>query len=236
MLSRKIIIGHRGIPSRVHENTVESLLRAAVSGADMVELDIRQTADRVAVAYHDPAVDFPRDLRPLSTLTFDELRSATEKLGFSVPSISQVLKALSGKTKVLFEFKEKGYEEEIIKEVLGHFAKTDVAFQSFQGEIVNKIGMIDPDLTTGYLVEKASQLESAALSKAVFIAPSLAVLKKQRKFFEAQKQGGRKIAIWTVDSPDLIKECLDDTLPDMLITNRCDEAARIQNQLLSGTN
>lgn len=232
MFSRKIIIGHRGIPSRVHENTIESFLRAACSGADMVELDIRQTADRVAVAFHDPAVDSPRGKLPLHSLTFEELRSVTEELGFTVPSISEVINILSGKTKVLFEFKEKGYEKEIIGKVLEHFPKTDVAFQSFDIETVNKICTIDPDLHTGYLMEKAAELESAARSKAAFIAPCFALLEKNRRFFKTQKQNGRKIGVWTVNSSELLEYCLNDKLIDMLITNRCDEAARIQNQLI----
>jgi len=51
-----IIVAHRGASRQAHENTLESFLAAVEMGADMVELDIRRTADGKLVPFHDPSI------------------------------------------------------------------------------------------------------------------------------------------------------------------------------------
>lgn len=58
---RTRIIGHRGLPGRLPENTVASLTAAAEAGADLVEVDVRTTRDGVLVLMHDAAVDRTTD-------------------------------------------------------------------------------------------------------------------------------------------------------------------------------
>ncbi|PSH60866.1 glycerophosphodiester phosphodiesterase [Phyllobacterium sophorae] len=50
---RPLVIGHRGTPIVVLENTRESFLRAMSGGADVVETDVHVTADGKAVCLHD---------------------------------------------------------------------------------------------------------------------------------------------------------------------------------------
>src|SRR5690606_14194438 len=47
-------IAHRGASAHAQENSVESVKKAAELGADMVEVDIRLTADNIPVIAHDP--------------------------------------------------------------------------------------------------------------------------------------------------------------------------------------
>lgn len=56
-----VVFGHRGASAAFRENTVEAFTGAATLGADGVELDVRVTADGVAVVHHDPVVT-ERDL------------------------------------------------------------------------------------------------------------------------------------------------------------------------------
>jgi len=51
---KPIIVAHRGYPLKYGENTLESFLAAKDLGADMVEIDVRLSADDVLVASHDP--------------------------------------------------------------------------------------------------------------------------------------------------------------------------------------
>ena len=54
----KILVAHRGAPYFFQENTIDSFAKAVTLGADMVEFDIRRTADGVLVAHHDPFILF----------------------------------------------------------------------------------------------------------------------------------------------------------------------------------
>jgi glycerophosphoryl diester phosphodiesterase len=47
------VIGHRGAPRQARENTVDAFVAARAAGADMVELDVRRTADDALVVHHD---------------------------------------------------------------------------------------------------------------------------------------------------------------------------------------
>jgi len=70
-------IGHRGFgenlggnPDKPIENTTESVRRAFLEGAQIVEVDVVMTRDHIAVALHD---DFLDDLTCVNQLSFSEL-------------------------------------------------------------------------------------------------------------------------------------------------------------------
>ena len=92
-----IKIGHRGVPSLVHENTLASFTKAIETGMQGVELDVQYSADKQLVVYHDWNLD---------TLTGTEKRvekksySEIEKIRFNneknnkIPLFSEVLNIL----------------------------------------------------------------------------------------------------------------------------------------------
>jgi glycerophosphoryl diester phosphodiesterase len=50
-------IAHRGLPGQAPENSLQGFMMAAALGADMVETDVRLSADGVAVLAHDDEVE-----------------------------------------------------------------------------------------------------------------------------------------------------------------------------------
>ncbi|MGI9018003.1 MAG: glycerophosphodiester phosphodiesterase [Euzebya sp.] len=61
------VVGHRGFPLTVRENTPESFAAAAAAGASWVELDARMNASGEVIVHHDPALADGRPLIQLST-------------------------------------------------------------------------------------------------------------------------------------------------------------------------
>ncbi len=60
------VIAHRGASKAFPENTVAAFEGALAMGADMVELDVRRTADGRLAVHHDArARGRPGDLRPV---------------------------------------------------------------------------------------------------------------------------------------------------------------------------
>lgn len=51
-----LIIGHRGAKGLAEENTLESLRAGLLAGADMLEFDVRVTADKQAILCHDSRI------------------------------------------------------------------------------------------------------------------------------------------------------------------------------------
>ncbi len=52
-LKRPWVVAHRGYSGRYPENTVSAFEAAIEAGADMIELDVCLTKDRVPVVIHD---------------------------------------------------------------------------------------------------------------------------------------------------------------------------------------
>ena len=80
------VIAHRGSARFHKENTLEAFTLALESGADGVELDVRRTADGVAVVHHDPEVP---GAGPLHTLRAGDLPAW-------VPTLEAALAACAG--------------------------------------------------------------------------------------------------------------------------------------------
>lgn len=69
------IVAHRGIPSEMPENTIESFQLALDLGADAVELDVRLTADLIPVVYHYFYLNEKTNASgPIFAYTFEQLK------------------------------------------------------------------------------------------------------------------------------------------------------------------
>lgn len=104
-----LIIGHRGAAGLKPENTLESLRTGYESGADMLEFDVRVTADGVPVLMHDSSLLRTNGLRHTVRLsTFEELQLVTRDSDKPIASLDQVMEALFGKVMLNIEFKQHG--------------------------------------------------------------------------------------------------------------------------------
>ncbi|MDQ0940397.1 glycerophosphoryl diester phosphodiesterase [Streptomyces sp. V1I1] len=108
------VVGHRGDPYRVRENTLPSLRSAVERGADAVEIDVRLTRDGVPVLLHDDSLKrlWGHD-RPLAKLTRAEVDELT--LG-GVPTLREALLAV-GAHRVMIDLP--GASEESVRTVVG---------------------------------------------------------------------------------------------------------------------
>lgn len=70
-----MIVAHRGDTSKgAIENSLKAIAEAMETGADMIEIDVQQTADEVFVCYHDETVIDPNgDRKAIHKLTLKEL-------------------------------------------------------------------------------------------------------------------------------------------------------------------
>lgn len=90
---RPWVYGHRG-SSGAPENTLAAFEKAALDGADGIELDVRLSADGELVVMHDAAFDRVtngRDLRRVAELPYEEIRRIDVGAGERAPRLSEVL-------------------------------------------------------------------------------------------------------------------------------------------------
>ncbi len=78
MTRQILVVGHRGMPSKYPENTVEGSLYAIEAGADIVENDVDITRDGVIVAMHDSSIDRTTNGRGnVASMTLEKLKGYT---------------------------------------------------------------------------------------------------------------------------------------------------------------
>jgi glycerophosphoryl diester phosphodiesterase len=101
-------VAHRGASAQEAENSLPAFEAAIAAGADVVEFDVRMTADDVAVVMHDPEVDRTTDGRGLvRDLTLAEIKRLRirGRGEAEVPTLGEVLRCCSGRIGVDVEIK-----------------------------------------------------------------------------------------------------------------------------------
>ncbi|MFZ4576437.1 MAG: glycerophosphodiester phosphodiesterase family protein, partial [Phycisphaerales bacterium] len=95
---------HRGFSGQAPENTMASINAAVAAGASAIEMDVRVTADNVAILMHDSALDRTTNRTgAANVVTWAQLQGADagswygpEFAGEPVPSLAQVFTRLRG--------------------------------------------------------------------------------------------------------------------------------------------
>lgn len=105
-----LVIGHRGACGHAPENTVESALAAIALGCDVVEFDVRRTADGRLVCVHDPEIDH----RLVAHYSYKELLELRPNLAL----LEEMLQVLAeADVSVDVELKERGHEADVLAAV-----------------------------------------------------------------------------------------------------------------------
>jgi glycerophosphoryl diester phosphodiesterase len=231
-VKQKKIIAHRGIPVFSHENTIESFERAIDFNADMIEFDIRRTADGVLIIFHDPFITNNGSNILLRDLSFSELQSIANQNGFKIPSVKDLFETFADRTGFDIEFKEEGCEEETLYYVQKHDCADNCIITSFNEAVIRKVQEKCPKIQAGLLIENSEKLCGKNLSSLSIVCPHKELFLKNRSFFTEWKTAEKHIAVWTVDEQSQLELFFDDPLIDYIITNRCDKALELQKNRL----
>lgn len=162
------IIAHRGISAKAPENTLASFLLARDSpGIDMVELDVHLSKEQEVIVLHDrtlqrtttgngPARAYSlNELREFDAGSWFHPRFATER----IPTLGDVLTALSGKRWVNIEIKSHlfhrepdGLLERRVTEVVSECNMGEqVMYSSFDHHLLASLKHTNPGAITGVL-------------------------------------------------------------------------------------
>src|SRR5436190_14710082 len=142
-LDTPLVAAHRGASLYARENSLEAAQMAIDLGADMVEIDVRRTADGVLILHHDANVDGI----PLHQLSFEALKGSVPELTTFV----ELLDVAAGRVKLDVELKEGGYENEVLQEIVTRFPLKDVVVTSSNPDVIAAVTAIAPEVRTGWI-------------------------------------------------------------------------------------
>jgi glycerophosphoryl diester phosphodiesterase len=220
------VIAHRGASAGAVDNSLAAFERAIEAGADMIEFDVRRTADDQLIAFHDGVVRG----RPLSGLTREEVGTAT---GHLPPLVAEVLDLARGRIGVDVEIKEDGYVERVLEAAAAaRFETEDLVVTSFLDRVVGQVKRLDPDVRAGLLVgirlSELSPTGRAARCEADLIAMhfQLAALGALRRAGEA----GYPVFVWTVNHDAQLRRLLADPRVAAIITDVPERALALRDE------
>jgi glycerophosphoryl diester phosphodiesterase len=225
----RLVVAHRGASAREAENTIPAFEAAIADGADVVEFDVRMTADDVAVVMHDPDVSRTTDgaglVRDLHLVEVKRLRIATADGGQTeVPTLEEALTCLSGRAAVDVEIKNipgepdfDGSQELAVEATLR--ALDAVGFSglalisSFNPLSIARSRELAPDIPTGLLttedVEARVALGFAHGQGHGWVLPFTAsVLAAGPSFAGEAHDLGMRLGTWITDDPILAVELM----------------------------
>lgn len=202
-----LVIAHRGASGAKPENTLEAFAEAARLGADMVELDVRRTADGALVVHHDAAMP------GLGTIV--ELKKAD--LPESVPTLAEALDACAGMG-VNIEIKnspiDPDYDEgdavagAVAGLVIARRRQDSVIVSSFNLASVDAVRAASPRVPTALLTVPALDQQwaidiAAERGHAAWHPHHTSVT---AELAAAAHAAGLKVNTWTVDDPATMRE------------------------------
>ena len=170
------VVAHRGDSAHFPENSLSAFRSAISKGADLIELDLCLSRDRVPVVIHDRTLerttngngavaemDFSQ-LRKLDCGSWLDLRFREERL----PSLKEVLQLVSGQICLNIEIKgsayearpgEDGIESQVCQLVYGLGCADQVVVSSFEHRVLDRIRGVPESLPVAPLLEGPASAE-----------------------------------------------------------------------------
>lgn len=174
---RPIVIAHRTCPRDAPENSLTGIEVARRLGADVVEVDVRRTADGVPVLLHDRWLTRTagRTAR-LDSTPYERTRHLRTRGGGSIPSLAEALEAAGESLVVALDVKDPGAGDAVVSEIDNQQARHRVLFWSKHESNLRVAAARAPDIeaallrdtrgstATARLVADAAELRARAIS------------------------------------------------------------------------
>ena len=212
---------HRGLHDAHRVENSLAAVEAAVERGFGVEVDLRLSADRVPVVFHDKDLARLCGLSlPLSALTADSL--STQSLGgtaHSIPRLSELLTLVSGRVPLLLEIKNEtrpGPLEEEVARLLKSYPGP-VALQSFNPLSLRRLKALCPERPRGLLSQHFQSEEVsldplrrwllrhlllAPLCDPTFVAYCLEDISRPPLGLARLRRAGCPLLLWTIRDPE----------------------------------
>jgi glycerophosphoryl diester phosphodiesterase len=223
MAAVTIVIAHRGDPVAARENTLPAFEAAVAGGADMVELDLRQTRDGEIVVLHDATLSrLWADPRRVAELDLSALRN----LGAGrtrIPTLDDVLAHIA--IPLMVDFGGRDVAENAFDKVRAAGAVDRVLFVSGSIGALRALRALAPEARLG-LTWTVPELPAPALLDELgpeYWNPAFALVTPQR--VADLHRRGLKVSTWTVDTTRPMARVLDAGV-DAVVTNRLRELRR----------
>ncbi|MDZ7267203.1 MAG: glycerophosphodiester phosphodiesterase family protein [candidate division KSB1 bacterium] len=234
--------GHRGASGHAPENTLAAIRLAMAMGAQMVEIDVQQTADDQLVLLHDDSLRrttngsgllWQKRAAELQTLDAGRWFSAAFA-GEPLPTLAQTIALVRGKIKLNIEVKLHGHERNIAQLVVDTIRREnfvqDGLITSFGHAVADEIKQLAPELRVGYIFGPRELHETVFTAPVEVLSAHYSLVNEE--FMRKARTAGKAVHVWTVNDKALMTRLIALGV-EAIITNypdRLSEVLRAQAQ------
>jgi glycerophosphoryl diester phosphodiesterase len=218
-----LCVAHRGASATHPENTIAAFAAALAAGADMVELDFRQTRDGTLVCLHDRTVDrttdgprrLGRDEIAVDALDLADLApldagawKGPDHAGARIPTLADALAAIQPGAVTMIEHKD-GEPERLVDLLRRLDLVDEVLVQSFDWRWLAAVRRLEPRLTLGALgsgeptAERLAEIDSLGVAMVHWNAQHLTL-----GALAGLQQRGYLVCVYTVDADLELLGCI----------------------------
>lgn len=198
-----IVVAHRGAPDRALENSLAGIALAAADGADMIEFDVRLTADGEPVVLHDARTGrTAKENLPVASTPSARIRKVLLKNGEPVPLLADVLELVRGRIPVNIHVKTSGGTAAVCRVLTGTGYEGEVVLSSGLREECLAARTLRPDLPCGLVTRRPSASDIAFCVRNAL--PSIHPDHRRLSLLRMRmvKSAGLALIPYTVDDPE----------------------------------
>lgn len=211
---RVLVCGHRGYSSRFPENTLSAFAAAVGAGVEMIELDVRLSADGVPVVIHDDTLERTTDgSGPVAEKTWDELCGLDagswkdEAFGFEgLPMLASVFKMVPPQVQVNIELKQNSPElcAAVMEVVAGFKAERRVVLGSFHIDMLMEVKMRRPSVWVQGITARPDETIEALNDSSERFYDSFSLDRRsiERRHVDWFNERGIAVWCWTVNDAE----------------------------------
>jgi glycerophosphoryl diester phosphodiesterase len=233
---RTLIDAHRGECGIPGLPAADRYSRAISLGVNYVEIDVRRSADRVYVNYHDERTPSGRAVRDLS------YAALKQELDAELLKVGEVMELVDGRVGLHVDVKELGDEAAVVRLIQAGCAHSPVVFTGGDDSIraiKETFPMVSAGLTLGEDLDGAPPWRYLRVRSSELF-PGVRLRRSHADFAAVhQRLAGIRVLdycarvhmpawVWTVDDELNIARFMHDPRVAVLITNRPDIALRFR--------
>jgi glycerophosphoryl diester phosphodiesterase len=195
-----LVIAHRGDSSNALENSLESVRLALSIPVDLVEIDIRKSADDVLYVMHDRETARTADRNiNIEGATSREIADIRLKNGEPIPTLNDVFRIVAGSVGLNLEIKSDGAGAVFSKQFFQYRYSGYVLVSSFkEPEVVSARG-VTLDLPVSVIFDEFTPRDVTAYKAMGYGIVSLKKKTVTKNLVATCHEHGIHVYVWTID-------------------------------------
>jgi glycerophosphoryl diester phosphodiesterase len=204
-----LVIAHRGDSSSALENSLEAIRRALSYPVDMIEIDIRRSRDNMLYVMHDKVTfrtaEHSIDIERASS---EEISRVKLKNGEDIPTLTDVIKLVSGKAGLNLEIKSEGAGLATAEYLASSDYHGYVLVSSFHKDEVRSVRRMLPGVPTSLIFDVFSVRDVPSYADEGFTVISLRKNAVSVNLIDACHEHRIEVYVWTVDDEEEMRKLI----------------------------